>query len=70
MSVDAQIKPDGAVGFSKAVAQPGASRAPNIRARVILGIIILWALGTALFIATHPPFLSGPLPQPDSSSRL
>jgi hypothetical protein len=55
MSVNEQINPDGAVGFSKAVARLDASKAPSIRVRVILGIIILWALGTALFIATHPP---------------
>jgi hypothetical protein len=60
MSVDAQIKPDGAVGFSKEVAQPEASKALSIRTRVILWIIILWAFGTALSIAMHPPFLSGP----------
>ena len=28
----------------------------NIITRVILGIIVLWAFGSALFMATHPMF--------------
>ena len=55
MSVNFQIKPDGALSSSKAVTQPKAGKPVSIRARVILGIIILWAFGTAFFMAAHPP---------------
>jgi hypothetical protein len=56
MSVNLQIQPDRADDVSKAAPQPEGSKALSIRARIILGIIILWAFGTAFFIATHPPF--------------
>ena len=56
MSIQSETKFDGSFGSTKAVAQPEAPKAVSIRTRVVLGIIILWAFGTALFIATHPPF--------------
>jgi hypothetical protein len=56
MSVNLQIQPDRADDVSKAAPQPEGSKALSIRARIVLGIIILWAFGTAFFIATHPPF--------------
>jgi hypothetical protein len=31
-------------------------RGANIITRVTLGIIVLWAFGSALFMATHPMF--------------
>jgi hypothetical protein len=56
MSVQSETESGGPFDSSKAVAQPEARNAVSIRTRVILGLILLWALGTALFIATHPPF--------------
>jgi hypothetical protein len=32
------------------------SAVTQIATRVILGIVVLWAFGSALFMATHPMF--------------